>query len=211
MLRHRASRNQSYKDVSEAYRQQSELIVQCARKCIEEKGVQKTTLVDIAREADMTRELIYYYFSGKQEILDNVFDSYVLDAVDTARLWCDTWLDPNAGDDEPLPREAIVDAVAAVRRFVFNAAGTRRSMFAILDETKRRQEVFSRMCTAIIRDLGSHPTARRVSATFAHQSERHKDIALIFYLLGAIATIDCSNEGDEAISDMVCATSGVIA
>ena len=201
----RTSRSRMRDGASTTFRQQSELIVECARKCIEEKGVRKTTLVDIAREADITRELIYYYFAGKTEILERVLESYVHDAVETARLWCDTWDDPDVNDDTPLSREAIMDAVAAVRRFVFSAVGTRRSMFAVLNEMDVRQEVFSRMCKSIINELGSSHAAKRLNATFSWFDETTTENAFMFCILGIIGIIECNNSSDDEVVDMLCA------
>ena len=83
-----ASRQQA---VRSGHARQRALIVQCADKCYQKAGVRKTSLTDIAREAGMTRELIYYYFSGKSEITECMVDQCVQDAVDTALIWCETW------------------------------------------------------------------------------------------------------------------------
>ena len=49
-------------------------IVQAARRLYETQGVHRTTVKDIAQEVGITRELVYYYFSGKQQITDAVLD-----------------------------------------------------------------------------------------------------------------------------------------
>ena len=211
MVRLRAPRNQLKRGASSTYRQQSDLIVQCARKCIEEKGVKKTTLVDIAREADMTRELIYYYFSGKQEIVEQLLASYIQDAVETARLWCDTWKDATLDERTPLSRDALVDAIAAIRRFVFYATGDRRSMFAVLNEIGRRQEVFSRMCSAIMNELESHQTAKRLAATFDQYEAYQAKSAFMLYLLGIIGLIECSRCSDEEVASLLYADADLLA
>ena len=41
-------------------------IMQAARKLYETKGVAATTVKDIAAEAGITRELVYYYFANKK-------------------------------------------------------------------------------------------------------------------------------------------------
>ena len=196
------------KDASKSYRLQSDLIVQSAKKCMESKGVRKTTLVDIAREADMTRELIYYYFSGKQEIVDQVIESYVQDAVETARLWCETWDDPNSDDEDMLPREAYVDAVAAVRRFMCTSTGEPRPMFDVLIESKRYKEFFSRACASMVGELGSYGAARKVGAAFdLTRRGRGKD-ALEFFLAGTIVVIESGGITDEEVVDLLCAREG---
>lgn len=54
-------------------------IAQAARALYEIKGVAKTTVKDIAAEAGVTRELVYYYFHGKKEITRAVLDDYIED------------------------------------------------------------------------------------------------------------------------------------
>ena len=196
------------KDVTEGRRLQSDLIVQSAKKCMEAKGVRKTTLVDIAREADITRELIYYYFSGKQEIVDQLVESYIQDAVETARLWCETWDDPNADDEDPLPREAYVDAVASVRRFIRNSDGRRRPMFNVLLETQRYQEFFSRVCSSLVSELGSCGVARRLGATFDRTGRGRGKEVLEFYLAGTIAVIESGGITDDGVVSLLCAREG---
>ena len=56
-------------------------IIACgARACFERKGVAKTSIADITREVDITRELFYYYFPNKDAVVATVLDSYVEDA-----------------------------------------------------------------------------------------------------------------------------------
>ncbi len=45
-------------------------IVGAARECFRNKGVQKTTMEDIAREAGTSRQILYRYFSGRGEVVE---------------------------------------------------------------------------------------------------------------------------------------------
>lgn len=65
-------------------------IAQAARALYEIKGVAKTTVKDIAAEAGVTRELVYYYFHGKKEITRAVLDDYIEDLVESAMVWNET-------------------------------------------------------------------------------------------------------------------------
>jgi len=47
-----------------------ELIIEAAYSCFARHGLQKTTIVDIARRADVSRSTIYEYFSDKGAILE---------------------------------------------------------------------------------------------------------------------------------------------
>ena len=47
-----------------------ELIVESAYACFRSQGLQKTTIVDIARTANVSRSTIYEYFADKGAILE---------------------------------------------------------------------------------------------------------------------------------------------
>ena len=47
-----------------------ELIVESAYLCFRKQGLQKTTIVDIAKTASVSRSTIYEYFSDKGAILE---------------------------------------------------------------------------------------------------------------------------------------------
>ena len=65
-------------------------IMLAARTLFERRGVGKTTVKDIAAEANVTRELVYYYFENKQAVIDAVIDRLVelrlLNDEDYARM-----------------------------------------------------------------------------------------------------------------------------
>lgn len=203
----KAERNQVQNGASYNYCMQSDLIVQCARVCFERKGVQKTTMVDIAREADITRELIYYYFADKNEIVAHVLNSYVQDSVETARLWCDQWNvapDADNGKVQPLPPEALEDVVASIRRFVFQADGMRRSMFVVLEELGKRQEVFSQSCELIMQKLKDHPTAQRVAVMFPTKDSEAANLTLRFIMYGIIGLLESPDvKSGQQIADLL--------
>ena len=50
-------------------------ILQSLHDCIIDKGYAKTTLADIARAADMSPSHLLYYFTGKDAILEEYFES----------------------------------------------------------------------------------------------------------------------------------------
>jgi TetR/AcrR family transcriptional regulator, transcriptional repressor for nem operon len=61
-------------------------LVAAARKTLHEQGVERTTLADIARAADVPLGNIYYYFKTKDELISAVIDAYnsdfeMLDAI----------------------------------------------------------------------------------------------------------------------------------
>jgi AcrR family transcriptional regulator len=47
-----------------------ELIIESAYRCFRKQGLQKTTIVDIAKAANVSRSTVYEYFSDKRAILE---------------------------------------------------------------------------------------------------------------------------------------------
>lgn len=108
-------------------------IVQAARRLYETQGVHRTTVKDIAQEVGITRELAYYYFSGKQQITDAVLDDYVEDLVESALVW-------NEGRVFGQTSESLRTCVQAFRRALYDANGQPRPMIRVLEELGCRDE-----------------------------------------------------------------------
>ena len=63
----------------EAIRQESrEAILDAALKLFAKKGFSRTTTADIAREAGISKGLIYNYFRSKEGILDSLIDQFMV-------------------------------------------------------------------------------------------------------------------------------------
>lgn len=86
----------------------------------------KTTVKDIAAEANVTRELVYYYFENKQAVIDAVIDDYVEDLVESVLVWNESRV---FGDTAGSLRSCI----AAFRRALYDANGL-RPMIRVLEE-----------------------------------------------------------------------------
>ena len=54
-------------------------IVQAAAELFAERGVKKTSIAKLMDRAQLTRELFYYYFKDKDELISDVVDLYVED------------------------------------------------------------------------------------------------------------------------------------
>lgn len=106
---------------------QADQIVQAARALFEKKGVAKTTVKDIALEAGVTRELVYYYFRGKQDITEAVLNDYVEDLVESAAVW-------NESRAFGQTRESLRSCIQAFRRALYDADGNSRPMIKVLEE-----------------------------------------------------------------------------
>ncbi len=53
--------------------QARERLIDAAERCFERHGVTKTTIEDIAREANVSRRTVYRYFAGRDELIVGVF------------------------------------------------------------------------------------------------------------------------------------------
>ena len=62
-------------------------IVTTARKLFELRGVRATSIASIAKEANVTRELIYYHFANRNGLIEAVIDDYVEDLVESVIVW----------------------------------------------------------------------------------------------------------------------------
>lgn len=102
-------------------------IMLAARSLFEERGVRATTVKDIAAEASVTRELVYYYFENKQAVIDAVLDDYVEDLVETVLVWNEQ---RRFGDTPGSLRACI----AAFRRALYDASNNPRPMIRVLEE-----------------------------------------------------------------------------
>lgn len=192
---------------SEMFMRQRNHIVQCACKCFETKGVHKTSLADIAREAGITRELIYYYLSGKNEIIDCVCDLYVEDAIDTIMLWCDDQVSSGAVDrpmDGTLRTEAIRGLIGSIRRFVFTNNGEYRPMFTVLAETSNKSKVMANVCDGVRQKLENHPAAGFAQTLLPALANDPNGDILKFFAFGVVGLMDIQSfQNDEPIVALI--------
>lgn len=124
-------------------------IVQAARKLYEQQGVACTTVKDIAREAGITRELVYYYFRNKQAVTEAVLDDYVEDLVESAIVWNEM---RKFGDT----RGSLKKCIATFRRALYDAAGKPRPMIAVLEELGVRDEFDVRAVRETVDCINAH-------------------------------------------------------
>ena len=153
-------------------------IMQSARLLYENDGPTRTTITDIAREAGVTRALVYYYFPDKQAITDAVLDDYVEDLVDSVAMWNEL----RAFGDTP---GEVQKCVAAFRRALYDSTGAPRPMIRVLDELGVREQFDIRAARATV-DCLNHDTVAEYAAY--HQIEidmvYEMFVVLIFGLVG---------------------------
>lgn len=124
-------------------------IMQAARKLYETKGVAATTVKDIAAEAGITRELVYYYFANKKAITEAVLDDYIEDLVESAIVWNES---REFGDTAGSLRKCI----ATMRRSLYGVDGTPRPATRVLDELGIRDEFGVRAVRETVDCIDAH-------------------------------------------------------
>jgi TetR/AcrR family fatty acid metabolism transcriptional regulator len=60
-------------------------IIESAKKLFAEQGYQKTTVVDISKQAGLSEAALYEYFQGKEDLLLAIPDLWVSDLLDDAK------------------------------------------------------------------------------------------------------------------------------
>ena len=88
-----------------------EEIVLAARELFAEKGVTATTFNDVGLRVGVTRGLVYHYFPDKDQLVDQVLDTWTEDFVEDLRAW-------DAAREVGNIDRAVVDCVALLRRHV---------------------------------------------------------------------------------------------
>ena len=112
---------------SSKYEGRKGLIARAARICFGRKGVAKTSIADITREVDITRELFYYYYPNKDAVVEAVLDGY----VGEARFVLSQCV--KATKDEP--SALVLQIVRALRAWMTTDANAAVPMLDILRES----------------------------------------------------------------------------
>jgi TetR/AcrR family transcriptional regulator, transcriptional repressor for nem operon len=79
-----------------ATRNKRERLVAAARETIYQQGIEKTTLADIAAAAGVPLGNVYYYFKTKQDIIEAVVESHLVEARAMLTALDDTYDSPRA-------------------------------------------------------------------------------------------------------------------
>ena len=116
-------------------------IAEAAREVCERDGAQNATVKAIAEEADITRELFYYYFDNRDDAIEQMLEDYIDECVDNARLW-------NEGLEA---RESNFEFFAPLFRMVFyDNQGERRAMHQVLLDLGRFGDVKVRTVQRVV-------------------------------------------------------------
>lgn len=169
-------------------------LVQTARALFESQGVASTTLAAVARGAHVSRTLLYYYFSSKDELVEAVLNDYAEDFVDSISLWNESRVFGHT------PQE-LANFSRTLRRTLYGADGTERPIVRVLDELGCRDEFMTR----VLREAVSCISDQVVSEYAAYHSIEIRLVPEMFcVVLAGIARLykvkpDISDEDVSAI------------
>ncbi|MDR0514523.1 MAG: TetR/AcrR family transcriptional regulator [Coriobacteriaceae bacterium] len=96
-------------------------IIAAARELYETKGQSRTTVKDITDQVGVTRSLFYRYFQDKDDITNQVFETYVDEFIEGLRKW-------NAQREFGNVEKALEDLLCIFRTAIFNGDSFRRGL-----------------------------------------------------------------------------------
>lgn len=160
-------------------------LVGCAREVMERCGIEHASLAEVARRAGIRRELVYYYFDGKDDLVAAVVDSYVTDFVDSVMLWNEQ-LEAGVGHFE--------DFVPIFWRMLYNKEGRRRPMRQVLGDAGLLDEFIREVVNRCIAYLRTTIFYRRCCEANGGQPA---EMAVEFVLLGTLGVLVGDPDADQ--------------
>ena len=155
-------------------------IVAAARKLFEARGVQATSIAAIAREANVTRELVYYHFTNRNGLIEAVIDDYVEDLVESVIVWNEA----RVFGDTP---GSLKKCIQTFRHSLYDSAGRPRPVIAVLEELGVR-DAFDVRATRETADCLANHIAREYAAYHRIEIELVHEMfcVAIFGLVGLV-------------------------
>lgn len=174
-----------------------EQIVRAALALYEQKGIERTSVKDIAEAAGITRSLFYHYFARKEDVTDAILDFYTEGFVAAIREWNEarTRLDV-AG--------ALRDCVKLLRELLFERDAFRELLLKdenaslYLQFLQRASEAIARYVT----DSTARDYARYHQIEIEHTYETF--YLLVFGLIGFLR--QHPDADDQVLEDLIADT-----
>ena len=170
-------------------------IVATARKLFELKGVRATSIAAIAKEANVTRELIYYHFANRNGLIEAVIDDYVEDLVESVIVWNEARI---FGDTPGSLRKCI----RTFRYSLYDGAGRPRPMIGVLEELSVR-DAFDVRATRETADCLANHIAKEYAAYHRVEIELvHEMFCVAIFGLVGLVKMNPRIEDDVLMSPM---------
>lgn len=165
-------------------------ILAAARRLVAERGVERSRVIDIAREAGVARGLVTYYFATKDRLLAEVMEA---DALARIRRLVEL-----VGGAETLDDLLQGIGAALVGDFVSADAGGRRAVQELASLAFRNEDIRSRQArlrAGYRSELAAILTAKEAAGIIALRDDA-EDVAAMLIALGqgiaAEASADCA-------------------
>lgn len=151
-----------------------------ARKLFEQRGVRATSIAAIAKEANVTRELIYYHFANRNGLIEAVIDDYVEDLVESVIVWNEA----RVFGDTP---GSLKKCIQTFRYSLYDRAGRPRPVIAVLEELGVR-DAFDVRATRETADCLANHIAKEYAAYHRIEIELVHEMfcVVIFGLVGLV-------------------------
>ncbi len=172
-----------------------ELIIESAFACFREHGLNKTTVVDIARAADVSRSTVYEYFHDKAEIVEACAES------SSQRFYREMARAMGRGEslEEKLTRAAVF--VTRARRFV------EPEMYFDADEVS---VLLTKNAAVLLRECGEFSAPYLTAAKLTGEVRKELDVAaagewfarMLFSLFSTPSSM-FDMDDDEVVADFV--------
>lgn len=174
-----------------------EELVDAARSLYEEKGMSRTSILDITEKVGVTRSLFYHYFSSKEAVTSAVLDAYVADFVEAVEYW-----------DSQRHVGEIEDALSSIVRLL---------RFALFENDAFHAALVSRESASLYTEFASRAAdriARYMVDNTVHDYEARHEVRIThvyetFYVLfvGLASYVRHNPEAsDEVLKDIIAQT-----
>lgn len=181
-------------EIAETRREQ---IIAAARSLYEEKGIDRTSVKDIADRAGITRSLFYHYFSSRDEVTDAILDAYVDTFVAAVREW-------NAQRVRGDVAGALKTCVAMLRRHLFDEDSFRTDL--LKSQNALLYQRFSQQTARTLAEYLTHTTVAEY-ARYHHVEIRHPYEEFYLLIIGLMSYMRTHPDAsDELVADLIADT-----
>lgn len=172
-------------------------IVAAAQELYEERGIERTSVTDIADRARITRSLFYHYFTSKDEVTDALLDSYVACFVTAVREW-------NAARVPGDVEGALESCVAMLRHHLVDTDAFRADL--LKSQNAQLYQMFSQRVARVLAELFTETVVPEYGRL--HPIEiRHPYEEFYLLIVGLMSYLRAHPEApDDLVADLIADT-----
>lgn len=181
-------------EVAQARREQ---IVRAARELYEERGIDRTSVTDIAERAGMTRSLFYHYFTHKDEVTAAILDGYVQGFLEAVRQW-------DEGRVRGDVAGSLASCVAMMRQHLFDRDSFRTDL-----RKSQNAQLYQRFSQQVASSLATFFSTVVVPeyARYHHVEVRHPYEEFYLLIIGLMSYMRTHPEAsDDLVADLIADT-----